>query len=178
MITAALIGFTVGFLLVVVWKAAGRARERARNVAVLVEAFPDLRDLVTSHTARLDTWDFQLPGQFESFQKALQVRLDAIAAGSSDAAIAQLAARISAIEKQLTAQDLTILDTAERVAHKLQDRRRKREAAEAGDVDEIQDPQHEDPAFALARARAFYNTPQPQQLPPQDPQQLELVREA
>jgi uncharacterized coiled-coil protein SlyX len=80
-------------------------------------------------------------------------------AGASDAAIAQLATRISAMEKQVASQDMTILDTAEKVTNRLQDRLRKRREAEVpqDDHDEIDDPQ-----AALMRARAFYLNQQPQ----------------
>lgn len=88
--------------------------------------------------------------------------------GASDAAIAQLAARVSKLEKQVMAQDLQILDTAERVAHKLQDRKRKRDEMREDVPAEDHDEVPSDPNLLLAYARKQYNQPT-------DPRQLELI---
>lgn len=68
----------------------------------------------------------------------------------------ELSGRVDGLHLQVTQQRLTILDTAEKVANRLQDRERKRrERAEVGDPDEI-----EDDATLLALARQKYPLPQ------------------
>lgn len=155
--TESLMGFTQGFLLVLVafaaWNAFRTAREWVRRIT------HDTRTAIEALSAPDGSVDLR----FRSMQEAVQHHLERLrqdvaqqGTGASDAAIAQLATRISALEKQLAQQDLTILDTAERVAHKLQDRRRKRDdAAEVGDVDDAPN----DPNFLLARARAQHPDP-------------------
>lgn len=154
--TEALMGFTLGFLVVLtavqLWKAAGAAKERARTLDKRIEDAGELA--VLAH---------RIAEQARVAVNSLPTRSGE---GASDAAIAQLAGRISKLEKDLAAQDLTILDTAERVAHKLQDRKRKRdEQTEVGDPDEIPN----DPNLLLAHARAAFGVRAP------DPSQLELV---
>ena len=167
--TESLMGFTLGVLIVVVasllWKAQGTRKERERNVDA------QLRTLSAHMLEGIKQREYQaqyeerLGKLYQGFDERIAQAVENAGSGASDAAIAQLAARITAVEKQLAAQDLTILDTAERVAHKLQDRRRKRDQAELGEID---DAPH-DPAQLLAEARRAYG------VTAADPAQLSII---
>lgn len=152
--TESLMGFTLGVLIVVVasllWKWQGTARERARKMAALEESVLFLQQ----DTAGLQRQVIEI--------RSLPRGTDN---GASDAAIAQLSGRLMQLEKAHAAQDLTILETAEKVAHKLQDRRRKRDQAELGDIDDAPN----DPAQLLAEARRAYGVTSA------DPAQLSII---
>ena len=73
-------------------------------------------------------------------------------AGGQDV-VKDVAERIARAEKRIAEMDLTILDSVEKVAHKLQDRARKRRDAQ--EVDAVDDAPN-DPNLLLAQARAAY----------------------
>lgn len=73
------------------------------------------------------------------------------------AAVEDLAERLNKLERTVAAMDLKVLDTAEKVAHRLQDRERKRTRAQE-EIGEVDDPPN-DPGLLLARARAAYPLP-------------------
>jgi chromosome segregation ATPase len=145
--TDALMGFTLGFAVVltvtVLWKAIGAVREWYGSIedelGRLEVGWDSVQVSIEDHTQQL---------------MRLAERIENSGAGAADAALAQLAARVSKIEKALAEQDLTILDTAERVAHKLQDRQRKRNGAR--ELEEEAEDVPTDPNLLLARARQFY----------------------
>lgn len=160
--TDALVGFAVGFVAVAalagLWKWAGTAQDKRRKI----ERDAD-RAVVVAEAALKDA------GRLYSEIGELRQQLERSGVGATDAALAQLAGRLSKIEKAQAEADLTLLDTVEKVTHKLQDRRRKRDAAEVqDDHDEIPN----DPNLLLARARAAYGVVAP------DPQQLQLIEGA
>jgi len=140
-------GFVLGFVLVLtgvlVGKARGWVKDRERMLLDLDRECGRLSDLtLEQHTKLRELADHrQNDGN-----------------GASDAAIAQLAGRLTALEKQLAAQDMTILDTAEKVTNRLQDRLRKRRESEVPPEDHDEAPN--DPNVLLMRARAFYAQPQ------------------
>jgi hypothetical protein len=151
--TDALMGFTLGLALWMLWKGARTLQERSarmEQLTIRIAAVAEAVDLLT-----------------EQVQQS--------GAAAADAAIAQLAARVGKVEKDNAAALLDVMDAAERVAHKLQDRRRKRETAESEGLSS-HDEAPNDPAMALARARAFYG--QSPAAAPADPSQLTLIREA
>lgn len=140
MLAESLMGFTLGFAVVLfatlAWKGIGWAQER--------------RTTEDAHRQEIGN----LVEMYQSLQRQIvELRSAPTGAGAADAAIAQIASRLSKLEKQQAEQDLTILDTAERVAHKLQDRQRKRNGAKELEEDE-EIPA--DPNLLLARARQFY----------------------
>lgn len=157
--TESLMGFTLGFAVVMLavgaWKLQGWAKERAR--------------MIENHTVQLKELaaSFQL---LESLYAGINRQLAEVrgmphtASGASDAAIAQLSGRLGKLEKAQAEADLTILDTVEKVAHRLQDRRRKRDNAELDQGADVP----LDPAQLLAEARRAYGVmttaPDPQQL--------------
>lgn len=160
--TDALMGFTLGIALLgallAAGKAAGTVQERRRRVERDTE-----RAVIVAETALKDAQ------RLWSELDALRGTVERSGVGAADAAIAQLAARIAKLEKAQAETDLTVLDTVEKVTHKLQDRRRKREAEiPAEDHDEIP----LDPNLMLARARAAYGVVAP------DPAQLQLIEGA
>jgi len=139
-VAESLMGFTLGFVIVLgaisAWKVNGWAQDRMRNERMLQQELA-----IVSTTA------------IGAERRVVELASRPYGQGAADAAIAQLASRLSKLEKQAAEQDLTILDTAERVAHKLQDRSRKRRELELE-----QEPADEpfDPHQALLKARAFY----------------------
>lgn len=163
--TESLMGFTLGVLIVVVasllWKAQGKRQEWQRKVD---EALATLQKDAEMTARLLESGSARAQALSERIGQLKDVIL-APGAGAPDAAIAQLAGRLSQLEKAHAAQDLTILETAEKVAHKLQDRRRKRDQAEIGEIDEAPN----DPAQLLAEARRAYGVTAP------DPAQLQLI---
>lgn len=179
--TDALYGFTLGFVFVLALIAAWRLRGWVREVERRFDGLAvTIGELASAQRGYLTTneWDgWKRGGPLANVVRdldVLNVRLAKMeeresAAGASDAALANLAARLSTAEKQLAAQDLAILDTAERVAHRLRDRQRKREEAEVSEVDDAAN----DPNLLLARARAAY--PLIPGAPVQDPAQLQLL---
>lgn len=163
-----LMGFTLGFVVVLaavgVWKVYGWAQEQRRMIEQL--------RVRGAATAALTEDLERLIGGFQREVVEVRSMPRGTADGASDAAIAQLAGRLSKLEKSLAEQDLTILETAEKVAHRLQDRRRKRDQAEVGDdIDDIPT----DPNLLLARARAAFPMGSPPT--PNDSTQLTLVDE-
>lgn len=141
------LGFVLTFALVQGWKRAGMALEARRT-----------RDEGLSH--RVATLE-RAQDELHTFTREIGAAVGRLATqqeqsgqGAADRAIAQLSERLAKMERAVAEQDLTILDTAERVAHKLQDRRRKR-PGEPGDEEEITN----DPNLLLARARAHFPLP-------------------
>lgn len=163
--TESLMGFTLGVLIVLIasllWKAQGMARELARKWETSAHRIVDAQREIDELREMLADVE-EKHGKF--YAKMLEA-LHSGGTGASDAAIAQLAGRLSQLEKAHAAQDLTILETAEKVAHKLQDRRRKRDQAELGEIDDAPN----DPAQLLAEARRAYGVTAP------DPAQLQLI---
>ncbi len=82
--------------------------------------------------------------------------------GSGSAALQDVNQRLSALERQVAGIDLAVLDTAEKVAARLSDRERKRQArAQPAEEDEL-----DDEAAWWARARSAHPLPgMPEQLP-------------
>jgi len=154
-----LLGFTLGVLIVLVasiaWKAQRTLQEWRRKVEDRLDA---LEDGDEEYERRIGT----IAQKVALLREVVQT---GNGAGAADAALAQLAGRLTQLEKAHAAQDLTILETAEKVAHKLQDRRRKRDQAELGEIDDAPN----DPAQLLAEARRAYGVTAP------DPAQLQLI---
>lgn len=159
--TESLMGFTLGFLIVLaavgVWNVRGWALEQVRNAERTAVRVVNLQREIDELVMENNT----LKRNVIELRSAPHLQ----ASGASDAAIAQLAGRLTQLEKAHAAQDLTILETAEKVAHKLQDRRRKRDQAELGDIDDAPN----DPAQLLAEARRAYG------VTAADPAQLSII---
>lgn len=147
------VGFAVGFLVLsvvlVAWNALGRLVERLKRHDADVQKLSEAHE--TNAKFMWDRWQ-EMETKFGKIGGSAQ--------GASDQAIAQLAARITALEASAAEQHLTVLETAEKVAHKLMDRRRKRDQDEIGEID---DPPL-DPAQQLAAAKRALGVTDPAQL--------------
>lgn len=147
------VGFAAGFLVValafLVWRGLGRLAERMQRHDADVQKLSDAHE-----TNAKFMWE-----RWQEIETKLG-KINASALGASDQAIAQLATRITALEASAAEQHLTVLETAEKVAHKLMDRRRKRDQDEIGEVD---DPPL-DPAQQLAAAKRALGVTDPAQL--------------
>lgn len=126
-----LYGFGAALAVLVVWTLAGKVQDAWRNVSAANvranEAFLAVQGL------RADVNNFQRVG--------------------NGMVLKDLGARLDRVEEQLAADRLEMLDVSERIAHKLQDRSRKRSAKdEVGDDGE----EHDSYGARLARARAAY----------------------
>jgi len=141
----ALYGFGTAFAVLLVWMVVGEVRERVRTLNAITKQVAEVAQL--SLDLRAEVLKLQTTG--------------------ASATLKDLAKRVDSIEETLAADRLEMLDISERVAHKLQDRQRKRDTAksEAGDDGE----EHDSYAARLARARAAY---------PLDPRQGSIFGDA
>jgi len=165
-----LMGFTLGGLIVVIaslaWKAQGMRAERWQKLRGEIDAVRATAESAYGKLQGYIGYQTNYEERIAQIARKWEEKYEESAAGASDQAIAILSARVGALEKHIAAQDLTILDTAERVAHKLQDRRRKREQ---GELDSNPDVPL-DPAMLLAEARRAYGVT----APAPDPAQLSM----
>ena len=70
--------------------------------------------------------------------------------------LSEVSRRLEQLALRQANMSLEVLDTAERVAHKLQDRQRKRSKAEYDDGEDVPEGWDPDEGRALARARQQY----------------------
>jgi len=137
------LGFAVVLALIAAWKGAGTLRDALGTAAAMRGA--------------VDVLALDLAALWEAFGKLRNL--------PQGTAVIDLAERLARLEQRVADIDLEVLDTAERVAHRLRDRERKRgtSRSEIGAEDEPDFPVH--PDILLARAKASGQFPDVRQLP-------------